>query len=1034
MKKKIIIIFMLLALLISTFVNVSSITIDNLNDNNAFNDNTRKNSIRNMVRDSNNNLHVVYTLKSGGHWDLYYAKSTNNGLSWSNKLLVDASYSVQIADLIIDEYDKIYCLFFENDTSNLFKVNLITSNNLGSTWSSNYTIFNHNENYDTDDSADLCIDSNNNIYCTYIYETNVDQYIKMKKYNYDVGDWNSAFSVWNTGEDIWNMETEVVGNYICFIYNRNNMANDIELRRYDLDTMTNVETERLWDANDNTNKEAIEFSTCNDGTYIHIAYTRENTSDIGVYYNKYNVQADTLSDEVEIFYDSSYNQYTPSISINTNGYIHILWHGNNWEMSNKIFYKYYDTGSWSDFNVACSGSGSFVYPIVLFQRFPDFMRLNSGFLGTFFNSSTNNFEFFTSDTYSWYTGGSGGTGGTGLEQYAFIGSDYKNNAECRATNNNYIEIGYFVERNINTHGLDLFLCLNNIYKSMAIVDESAFLNLFSLSLNGDYKSKPSDYIDYGDYQVLRWEFNSVTEINNEIIKIELKTYLDAWQYLVGISNEDLDNDGQVVHFQHDSSTQHGNNNLDGSPFQRDVYYKLYYSGEEYINITNPFNPDNNEGVDPDTGYAYGFNLDVYNYIGYEHPTYGIPYYYNYTNCVIGYTVGNLSDNYYIHIYDNLDNEVGQSQGHRNQKYPKLIKNWGGVFGFVPFNIGYYNITIEDSDDNEIRRQTIYVANNILNYNIYSIPNPSRDNEGYGVGAWFINGNDIDGLLACFKYPDEINDIDKAIYTRDIQDGEHDIYTFQPSYLGNYYWQLFINRSGTYLPIGSTYVHICMKTGIELGLIEMFDLNIDDPQFTYLINEYTPESEIQKLYTHEDFSLKFHNYSFYKAQRFYIGNQHVFPFADIYAEIDNYDWGKDIGQYYRWCWGHKDTRNGRHKVDLIFKINNQEFVLDTKYYDISNVPEGYYDTETGILPPLETTLGYIVGLIATMFLLLMPLIITKGLHARQQPPALVYAFSGGIGIAISVLFGWFPTWIIAFIILIGVIISFLTYIRGQGKGE
>ena len=91
-----------------------------------------------------------------------------------------------------------------------------------------------------------------------------------------------------------------------------------------------------------------------------------------------------------------------------------------------------------------------------------------------------------------------------------------------------------------------------------------------------------------------------------------------------------------------------------------------------------------------------------------------------------------------------------------------------------------------------------------------------------------------------------------------------------------------------------------------------------------------------------------------------------------------------------------------------------------------------------LPVIGQPLGSIIGFILVGFSILMPFIIAGSIGKSRgvtiQVPPLVYGFFGALGIAVSVILGMFPSWIVFFIVAIGVIIVALTYLlnlRQQG---
>jgi len=94
-------------------------------------------------------------------------------------------------------------------------------------------------------------------------------------------------------------------------------------------------------------------------------------------------------------------------------------------------------------------------------------------------------------------------------------------------------------------------------------------------------------------------------------------------------------------------------------------------------------------------------------------------------------------------------------------------------------------------------------------------------------------------------------------------------------------------------------------------------------------------------------------------------------------------------------------------------------------------------ESDLLPPIDGVLGAIVGLIITLFCTLSPFILLKGLKAKQNPPAITYAISGGTGIVVSVILGFFPFFVLPFILIAGIIILLMQYVvnnKGGNGGE
>lgn len=95
--------------------------------------------------------------------------------------------------------------------------------------------------------------------------------------------------------------------------------------------------------------------------------------------------------------------------------------------------------------------------------------------------------------------------------------------------------------------------------------------------------------------------------------------------------------------------------------------------------------------------------------------------------------------------------------------------------------------------------------------------------------------------------------------------------------------------------------------------------------------------------------------------------------------------------------------------------------------------GGYDPD-GVLPDMSgNPLAPIIGLIVTVFLTLSPMIIAGSIPGNVQVPTAVYMIMGAIGVSISTLFGWFPGWVIFFLVAVGIIAMILMYFIGR-SGE
>lgn len=198
-------------------------------------------------------------------------------------------------------------------------------------------------------------------------------------------------------------------------------------------------------------------------------------------------------------------------------------------------------------------------------------------------------------------------------------------------------------------------------------------------------------------------------------------------------------------------------------------------------------------------------------------------------------------------------------------------------------------------------------------------------------------------------------------------------------------------------------------------------------------------------------VEFGKHTYYKNEQFDIYLKHDNRVGLIFYKENQYgNWipqgqtiyfekGLDVG-YYPVPRSIVAPSPGNWKVEM-YSVNNRVPIrlLATHETVVIELPidDEIIINDGTILPPLDPVLGAIAGLIITMFCIISPMIILKGLKASQNLPAVTYALTGSLGIIISVLLGMFPFWVLPFILIVGIIILLMQYVinnRGQNGGE
>ena len=167
------------------------------------------------------------------------------------------------------------------------------------------------------------------------------------------------------------------------------------------------------------------------------------------------------------------------------------------------------------------------------------------------------------------------------------------------------------------------------------------------------------------------------------------------------------------------------------------------------------------------------------------------------------------------------------------------------------------------------------------------------------------------------------------------------------------------------------------------------------------------------------------------------------YIDVYGENDTIHKVGDLGT---WEGGERHTLYVYNITDGLtdYTANNYLYEStsivaehDTGWNDDGD-DSSIYDNPDQVIPKLDQPLASIVGFIIVVFSLLTPFIlagsISKKTGGNIQVPTFVYAITGGMGIAVSVILEMFPSWVIFFLIAVGIIAIVMMYLIGNKKGD
>ena len=320
---------------------------------------TSFNSGDKIVIDTNGNIYTVYTYNN----QVYCRKSSDDGTTWADLgLPIISGYGQYYPSIVIDSLNNLHVVWQGIDISNTaYQIKYSKFN--GTTWSSWVNIQTISGYHQQNPS--IAIDSLNNLHVVWqgLDSSNATNQIKYSKFN------GTTWSSWITIQTITS-------------YNQSGSSIAI-------DSLNNLHV--VWHGSDSSNTTAyqIKYSKFNGTTWsswiniqpisgynqyspsiaidslnnIHVVWYGIDSSNTyqQIKYSKFN--GTTWSSWINIQLISSYHQYVPSITIDSLDNLHVVWHG--YDISNtsynQIKYSKFNGTTWSSWINYTTGTANHQY-------------------------------------------------------------------------------------------------------------------------------------------------------------------------------------------------------------------------------------------------------------------------------------------------------------------------------------------------------------------------------------------------------------------------------------------------------------------------------------------------------------------------------------------------------------------------------------------------------------------------------------------------------------------------------------------------
>ena len=551
----------------------------------------------------------------------------------------------------------------------------------------------------------------------------------------------------------------------------------------------------------------------------------------------------------------------------------------------------------------------------------------------------------------------------------FLDADFVSIKDCSS-----VEFGGFYQINATFHGIELLV------DSQQYNIDNDIENYFAY-FNGNYVGMATCFYPYGSNYILQFAFEEEIEVGDEKLVIELYHYYPEGSKAWYLLTENYDVVGPPMYSQgyfYNVNTSNINGVLDGDFVTHIPKWRAYYtnlsSGGENPNYENAI-------------ILSGFDT--------SHPIYDVPFTCMYNTVFFINFVDQTSTPYTLHVFRE-GVEVGQAQN-----FPRYLNNYKETIGFTPLNTGNYTVTMNTTTD-ELVNHSFYVENCSVNYAIWTSPNPSNSNSDYKVFTYIKDTSLFDMYqIGFFSSVQPTNNIMNAFDYVQLDTTSHfDAFEFSHNnaHGGKHLLRIFGNVTPLlFSPLGSTYTHY-INSGIGkeeyISVSEQYP-NIDEEFNIYGYHSYIETDARVRLGAIE-------------IQDVTGDNNFLFPYTI--------------------------SKTGTYVLTLEVLLDGTWLTLDAITVYVSEGGDASSEDTWGqIFGSIPVWIKGLLGAIITICFVFMPFIMVQYLEKlkfKVDIPPVAYAMSGGIGVTLSTILGFFDFSIMFFICVIAGISLVISYVWAE----
>ena len=293
-----------------------------------------------LITDSNNHLHVVYTDSTSGNWEIYYKKSTNGGATWTTKRLTWIPEDSWYPAIATDSDNHIHVVWQQSKVGNA-EIYYMKSTNGGTSWASKRLTWTAG---DSGNPA-IAIDSNNHIHVVLDDDTPGNSEVFYKKSTDGGTSWTSKRLTWTAGDSDWPAITIDSSYHIHIVLDDVTPGNSEVFYKKSTDGGETWTTRRLtWTADFGGGADIATDL----GNNIHVVRMELKGGGEKIFYKK-STDGGSSWTQKRLTWTTDWHWY-PKITTDSNGYVHAVW-GRYYDLENtwEIFFKRStdEGGSWT---------------------------------------------------------------------------------------------------------------------------------------------------------------------------------------------------------------------------------------------------------------------------------------------------------------------------------------------------------------------------------------------------------------------------------------------------------------------------------------------------------------------------------------------------------------------------------------------------------------------------------------------------------------------------------------------------------------